>query len=31
MGRKLNKLDGSFGGIVVAAIDPAYFTDFFIP
>jgi signal transduction histidine kinase len=29
MSRKLNKLDGSFGGVVVAAIDPAYFIDFF--
>lgn len=29
MSRKLNKLDGSFGGMVVAAVDPAYFMQFF--
>lgn len=27
--RKLNKLDGEFGGMVMAAIDPQYFVDFF--
>lgn len=27
--RKLNKLDGEFGGMVMAAIDPRYFVDFF--
>lgn len=27
--RKLNKLDGDFGGMVMAAIDPQYFIDFF--
>jgi signal transduction histidine kinase len=27
--RKLNKLDGDFGGMVMAAIDPQYFGDFF--
>ncbi|MFZ4124925.1 MAG: sensor histidine kinase [Rickettsiales bacterium] len=29
MSRRLNKLDGSFGGVIVAAIDPKYFSDFF--
>lgn len=29
MSRKLNKLDGSYGGVVLAAIDPHYFVDFF--
>ncbi len=29
MSRKLNKLDGSYGGIVMAAINPDYFVDFF--
>lgn len=29
MSRRLNKIDGSFGGIVVAAIDPKYFSNFF--
>ncbi|MBM3618748.1 MAG: hypothetical protein FJX23_09460, partial [Alphaproteobacteria bacterium] len=29
MSRKLNKLDGSYGGVVLAAIDPKYFVDFF--
>lgn len=29
MSRKLNKLDGSYGGVVLAAIDPRYFVDFF--
>jgi two-component system, cell cycle sensor histidine kinase PleC len=27
--RKVTKVNGEFGGIVVAAIDPAYFVDFF--
>lgn len=27
--RKYTRLDGSFGGIVVGALDPAYFIDFF--
>ena len=27
--RRLSKLDGEFGGVVVAALDPAYFVDFF--
>ncbi len=27
--RKLSKLDGEFGGMVMAAIDPKYFVDFF--
>lgn len=29
MSRRLNKLDGSFGGVVIAAIDPKFFSDFF--
>ncbi|MCH2546433.1 MAG: ATP-binding protein [Alphaproteobacteria bacterium] len=29
MSRKLNKLDGSYGGVVLAAINPQYFIDFF--
>ncbi len=29
MSRRINKLDGSFGGVIVAAIDPTYFSDFF--
>ena len=29
MSRKLNKLDGSYGGVVLAVIDPAYFIEFF--
>ena len=29
MSRRYNKLNGEFGGIVVAAINPAYFTDFY--
>lgn len=29
MSRKLNKLDGSYGGLVLAAINPHYFIDFF--
>ncbi|GEM_PF-511013 len=27
--RRISKLDGEFGGLVVAAIDPMYFTEFF--
>jgi len=29
MSRRINKLDGSFGGVIVAAVDPTYFSDFF--
>jgi signal transduction histidine kinase len=29
MSRRLNKLDGSFGGVVIAALDPRFFSDFF--
>ncbi len=29
MARRVTKLDGSFGGIIVAAVDPMYFSDFF--
>ncbi len=29
MSRRLNKLDGSFGGVVIAALDPKFFSDFF--
>lgn len=29
MSRKLDKLDGSYGGVVMAAINPEYFVDFF--
>lgn len=29
MSRRLNKLDGSFGGIILAALDPRFFSDFF--
>jgi len=29
MSRRINKLDGSFGGMILAAIDPKYFSDFF--
>lgn len=29
MSRKINKLDGSYGGVVLAAINPQYFIDFF--
>jgi|GEM_PF-1360234 len=27
--RRLDKSDGAFGGVVIAALNPAYFTDFF--
>ena len=29
MSRRINKPDGSFGGVVLGAIDPAYFTKFY--
>lgn len=29
MSRRINKLDGSYGGMILAAIDPKYFSDFF--
>lgn len=29
MSRRLNKLDGSFGGTIIAALDPQFFSDFF--
>lgn len=29
MSRRINKPDGSFGGVVSAAVDPIYFTDFY--
>jgi two-component system cell cycle sensor histidine kinase PleC len=29
MSRRINKLDGSFGGVIMAAIDASYFSDFF--
>ena len=29
MSRRLNKLDGSFGGVIIAALDPRFFSDFF--
>ncbi len=29
MSRRLNKLDGSFGGVMIAALDPKFFSDFF--
>lgn len=29
MSRRLNKLDGSFGGVVIAAMDPKFFGNFF--
>ncbi|MCI5049383.1 MAG: sensor histidine kinase [Rickettsiales bacterium] len=27
--RQMNKLDGSFGGVVIAAVDPSFFLEFF--
>lgn len=29
MSRRITKLDGSFGGVILAAIDPEYFSEFF--
>lgn len=29
MSRRVNKLDGSFGGVIIAALDPRFFSDFF--
>ena len=29
MSRRLNNLDGSFGGVIIAALDPKFFSDFF--
>ncbi len=29
MSRRLNKLDGSFGGVIIAALDPTFFAEFF--
>ncbi len=29
MSRRINKLDGTFGGVMVAALDPTYFSEFF--
>ncbi len=29
MSRRLNKLDGTFGGVIIAAIDPEFFSAFF--
>jgi signal transduction histidine kinase len=29
MSRRISKLDGSFGGVIIAAIDPRFFSDFF--
>jgi signal transduction histidine kinase len=29
MSRRINKLDGGFGGVILAAVDPLYFSDFF--
>ena len=31
MSRRLDLRDGSFGGVVILAVDPAYFTDFYVP
>ncbi len=29
MSRRITRLDGSFGGVIIAAIDPKFFSDFF--
>ncbi|MES2984433.1 MAG: ATP-binding protein [Pseudomonadota bacterium] len=29
MSRRITKLDGSFGGVIIAAVDPQFFSDFF--
>ena len=29
MSRRINKADGSFGGMVIASVDPGYFTNFY--
>jgi len=29
MSRRITKIDGSFGGVILAAVDPLYFSDFF--
>ncbi len=29
MSRRITKLDGTFGGVILAAVDPLYFSDFF--
>lgn len=29
MARRITKIDGTFGGMIVAAVDPLYFSDFF--
>ena len=29
MSRRISKLDGTFGGVIIAAVDPLYFSDFF--
>ena len=29
MSRRINKLDGTFGGVIIAAVDPTFFSDFF--
>jgi signal transduction histidine kinase len=29
MSRRINRLDGNFGGVIIAALDPRFFSDFF--
>ena len=29
MSQRINKIDGTFGGVIIAAIDPKFFSDFF--